>query len=130
VGVQRRGAGGIPFLRRQQIGENPAFLSPVFGMAGTDAPVEDRLGELAPAGITDEALALFLARRPVFLLQRLDDPDCLDIGGNLLLRPARADAGVRPDPEIGRTALCFYSGGISTISLITISLAICGIWLR
>jgi hypothetical protein len=66
----------------------------------------------------------------VFLCQGLEDSDCLDIGGNLLLRPARADAGVRPDPEIGRPVIGFYSGAISTISLSTISFAICGIWLR
>jgi hypothetical protein len=99
-------------------------------MAGVGALVKDRLSELAPAGITDKAFALFLARRPVFFLQRLEDPDCLDIGGNLFLRPARADAGVRSDPEIGRPLIGFYSGVISTISLSTISFAMCGIWLR
>jgi hypothetical protein len=99
-------------------------------MTRIDVPVEDRLGELAPAGIADEAGPLILARRAVFLCQGLEDPDRFDIGGDLFLRPARADPVVRPDPEIGWPFIAFYSGAISTISLITISFAICGIWLR
>jgi hypothetical protein len=130
MGVQRRGAGGLPFLCRQQIGEYPAFLQPVSSMAGTATPVEDRLGELAPAGIADEPFPLILARRAVFLCQGLEDADSLDIGGNLFLRPARTDAAVRANPEIGRPLIGFYSGAISTISLSTISFAMCGIWLR
>jgi hypothetical protein len=61
MSVQRRRAGGAPFLCRQQIGENPSFLPPVFGMAGMATPVEDDLSELAPAGIADESLPLILA---------------------------------------------------------------------
>jgi hypothetical protein len=130
MGVERRGAGGLPFLRAQEVGECAALLPPVFGMAGLATPVEDRLGKLAPAGITDEAFALILAWRAVFLRQGLEDPDCFDIGGNFFLRPACADAAVRSDPEIGWPLIGFYSGAISTISLSTMSFAICGIWLR
>jgi hypothetical protein len=37
---------------------------------------------------------------------------------------------VRSDPEIVWPLVDLYSGGMSTISLSTISFAMCGIWLR